>query len=192
MMGRPCKPTVVLEMSGAFKKNPQRRLARQNEPPTPRLFESAPPPQFLIQAPATGYQQAERWLREWKELEREAPHMGYQSRGSVITLCMIKAELWRLPTGDRRLEVLSDRENKLRSALGLTETSRPKVDTGNFYKKAGSGSGSVIAELAREARESAAARAAGEEEADQEPGEEEVDQEVWEEADQESRERDLA
>ena len=151
--GRPCKPTAVLEMSGAFKQNPSRRKARENEPETKRLFQSPPPPQFLIEAPATGYQQAERWLREWKELEREAPDMAYRSRGSAITLCMLKAELWRLPTGDKRLEVLSDRENKLRMALGLTETTRPKVDAGNFYKKADAGSGSALAGLAKESRE---------------------------------------
>jgi hypothetical protein len=150
-MGRPCKPTAVLEMNGAFKKNPNRRKARENEPKTTRLFASPPPEQFLIQAPATGYQQAERWLREWEELKLEAPDMSYASRGAIITLCMIKAEIWRLPAGSKRLETLSDRETKLRSALGLTETTRPKVNAG--YTNNNDGPGSALADLAKEGRE---------------------------------------
>jgi hypothetical protein len=149
-MGRPCKPTAVLEMSGAFKKHPERRKAREKEPSTTRLFASLPPAQFLIKAPDTGYQRAERWLREWEELKLEAPHMSYSSRGAVITLCMIKAEIWSLPTGSRRLEVLSDRETKLRSALGLTETTRPKVNAGYTNNN---GPGSALADLAKEGRE---------------------------------------
>jgi hypothetical protein len=149
-MGRPCKPTAVLEMSGSFKKDPQRRRARANEPKTTKLFASPPPDEFLIESPATGYQRAARWLREWKQLEIEAPDMSYSSRGSVITLCMIKAEIWSLPTGSRRLEVLSDRENKLRSALGLTETTRPKVNAGYTDNN---DSGSALASLAKEGRE---------------------------------------
>lgn len=149
-MGRPCKPTALLEMSGAFKKHPERRRARANEPKSTRLFDGPPPAQFLIKAPDTGYQRAERWLREWEELKLEAPDMSFSSRGSIITLCMLKAELWSLPTGSRRLEVLADRETKLRGSLGLTETTRPKVNAGYTDNN---GPGSALASLAKEGRE---------------------------------------
>jgi hypothetical protein len=42
MMGRPPKPTQVLEMSGAFKKNPQRKKARATEPVIDTLLGKPP------------------------------------------------------------------------------------------------------------------------------------------------------
>ena len=45
MAGRPRKPTAVLESKGAFKKDPQRKAARENEPP-PNGDIGAPPDYF--------------------------------------------------------------------------------------------------------------------------------------------------
>jgi hypothetical protein len=149
LRGRPPKPSHVLEMNGSFKHNPSRRRARQNEPKTGKLFDSAPPAEFLVEEPATGYQRAARLLREWNQLALEGPEIGYASRGTVISLCMVKAEMWLLPTGSKRLAQLTNTEDKLRSSLGLTEVSRPKVNAAN---NANPGRGSTLAGLAQERR----------------------------------------
>jgi hypothetical protein len=150
MRGRPCKPTAVLEINGTFRHNPSRKRARANEPKTAKLFDSPPPDQFLIQEPATGYQRAARLLKEWNELAIQAPDIGLRSRGTVITLCILKAEIWTQPQGSKLLPRLVDQENRLRVELGLTEISRPKVNAGN---NSNTGSGSTLAGLAQEGRD---------------------------------------
>jgi hypothetical protein len=150
LKGRPRKPSAVLEMNGSFAHNPSRRRERANEPKTEKLFSFPPPDRFLIQEPATGYQTAARRLQEWEELARQAPELGLRSRGTVITLCILKAEIWSLPVGSKLLPRLADQENRLRVELGLTEVSRSKVNAGS---NTNSGSGSALAGLAREGRE---------------------------------------
>jgi phage terminase small subunit len=71
-MGRPPKPTKLLEMSGAVKKNPQRYAARKREP-QPGDVLGPPPPHFLIQEPATGFQRAARLRGIWDELVAQVP-----------------------------------------------------------------------------------------------------------------------
>lgn len=148
--GRPPKPTRILEMSGSFKRNPKRRRERANEPESGKLFASAPPAEFLIAEPAMGYQRAARLLREWNQLALEGPDISYASRGTIISLCMIKADMWRLPEGSKRLSQLTNTEDKLRSSLGLTEVSRPKVNAAN---NRANGNRSGLAGLAQERRE---------------------------------------
>lgn len=150
LRGRPRKPTAVLEMNGSFAHNPGRRRERANEPKTRKLFEGPPPEQFMIQEPAMGFQRAARQLKEWNELALQAPDIGLRSRGTVITLCIIKAEIWQLGSGSKLLPRLADQENRLRVELGLTEISRSKVNAGT---NPNSGAGSALAGLAREARE---------------------------------------
>jgi hypothetical protein len=149
LRGRPCKPTAVLEMNGSFAHNPGRKRARANEPKTPKLFEGPPPDQFLIQEPAMGYQRAARLLKEWHELAQQAPDIGLRSRGTVITLCILKAEIWLQPQGSKLLPRLAEQENRLRVELGLTEISRPKVNAGS---NSNSGPSSTLAGLAQERR----------------------------------------
>jgi hypothetical protein len=147
--GRPRKPTRVLEMSGSLAKNPGRRRARENEPTSPLGF-GAPPPEFLLKSPEVGYQRAERLLREWEELKLEGPHICYGSRGTVISLCILKADIRRLPEGSKRLAPLLNTEDKLRSSLGLTEVTRSKVN--GSANPNGKQPGSTLASLAQEAR----------------------------------------
>lgn len=150
LKGRPPTPTRILEMRGSFRKNPQRRRTRANEPAeVGKCFAGPPPAEFLVEEPAMGYQRAQRLLKEWKQLALEGPDIGYASRGTVISLCMIKAEIWRLPEGSKRWAQLTNTEDKLRSSLGLTEVSRPKVNAGNSANS----SRSTLATLARERNE---------------------------------------
>jgi hypothetical protein len=150
LKGRPPKPTRVLEMSGSFQHNPSRKRARANEPQTGKCFASPPPPEFLISEPEIGYQFAARCLRQWEELAREGPYIGYGSRGTVISLCILKATMLRLPSGSKELSRLMNTEDKLRSSLGLTEVSRPKVNAGSDSNSA---RGSALAGLAQEIRD---------------------------------------
>ena len=54
-MARPRKPTAVLELTGAFKKDPQRKRARRGEPmPTGEI--GAPPTHFDARLKATWYE----------------------------------------------------------------------------------------------------------------------------------------
>ena len=45
-MGRPRKPSNILELSGAFDKNPNRRLERENEPDPGKPIKKTPPKYF--------------------------------------------------------------------------------------------------------------------------------------------------
>jgi len=151
LRGRPPKPSRVLEMNGSFKHHPDRKRARANEPVTGRCFASPPPREFLIPEPEMGYQRAARLLREWEQLALEGPEIGYSSRNTVISLCIVKAEIWKLPDGSKRLTQLINAEDKLRSSLGLTEVSRPKV---HGATNASNGRTSSLAGLAQESRNS--------------------------------------
>lgn len=147
--GRPPKPTHVLEMNGSFKHNPARRRARVNEPKTGKLFDSPPPEEFLIPEPETGYQWAARLLKEWNQLALEGPKIEYRSRGTVITLCRVTAEIATLPRGSKLLSSLAKTQSSLRVDLGLTETSGSKVYAGT---SSSSDRGSTLAGLAQERR----------------------------------------
>jgi hypothetical protein len=149
LKGRPPKPSRVLEMNGSFQHNPSRKRARANEPQTGKCFDSAPPPEFLIPEPELGYQFAARCLRQWQELALEGPYIGYGSRGTVISLCILKANMLRIASGSKELSRLMNTEDKLRSSLGLTEVSRPKVNAGSNPNSA---RGSALAGLAQEIR----------------------------------------
>lgn len=73
-MGRPRTPTAVLELTGAFKKDPQRRAARTNEPapegdlgPPPKHFNAdlaAVWKELAATCPAGVLTSADRWLVE--------------------------------------------------------------------------------------------------------------------------------
>jgi hypothetical protein len=136
-------------MSGSLAHDPSRRRARENEPESP-LGIGPPPPEFLIKAPEVGYQRAERLFREWEELKAEGPHICYGSRGTVVSLCILKADIRRLPEGSKRLPSLLNTEDKLRSSLGLTEVTRSRVN--GSANPNGKQPGSALATLAQEAR----------------------------------------
>lgn len=67
-MGRPRKPTRVLELSGAFKKNPQRRREREGEPEANEPL--GDPPDRLDEA------ERARWI----ELSRDYTWLGRADR----------------------------------------------------------------------------------------------------------------
>ena len=111
MSGRPRKPTRVLELTGAFKKDPQRRKDREGEPEV-----SAP-----LGAPPDQLDESER--ARWNEIKRTAPWLGAPDRGVVEQTC----RLWTL----MRSRKATTAEMKLLSTnftlLGMTPSSRSRV-----------------------------------------------------------------
>lgn len=112
-MGRPRKPTALLETAGAFAKNPQRRIARQGEPiPTGELGE---PPACLDREEKAA----------WRELAAEL-------QPGVAGNCDRSAfeELVKLKVGARRHRLSGTEQGLLLSYLskfGLTPSDRSKV-----------------------------------------------------------------
>jgi len=146
--GRPRTPTSILEGRGAYKRNPQRRRDRENEPEVTGGL-GPPPERFMIQEPESGYQEAARLRTLWQEIAEEGPYITSASRGTVETLCYIKSEIRRLPLGSKRLAQLANTEDKLRSSLGLTEAARSRV---NAPKNPAAAGQSALGALAQEAR----------------------------------------
>src|ERR1700678_4196096 len=119
-MGRPRKPTRLLELNGALKRNPQRYLDRANEPrPTSAVGD---PPEDFLRPHST---LAARHLRIWHELLAQAPH-------GVITGCdrMLLENTCRLQAqiecGERSAAVFNQVRSNL-ADLGMTPAGRSKV-----------------------------------------------------------------
>lgn len=71
MAGRPRKPTAVLELSGAFDKNPKRRAARADEPVVTEPL--GLPPSHLTQDEA----------KRWADIEKMCPWLRMPDRIAV-------------------------------------------------------------------------------------------------------------
>jgi hypothetical protein len=89
-MARPRKPTALLELTGALRKDPQRYRNRANEPrPTTAIGE--PPADFL--RPDSSL--AARHLRIWHELIEQAPPgvLTGCDRAILVSACRIQAAI---------------------------------------------------------------------------------------------------
>ncbi len=110
-MGRPRKPTRVLELQGAFKKDPQRRAARENEPEVTEPL--GPPPDKLNEAQSA----------RWREIESWCPWLTVADR----TTAEIAARLWQgMRDGTAKGPDLKTLLTCL-SHLGMTPVDRSKV-----------------------------------------------------------------
>ena len=114
-MGRPRKPTNILNLTGAFERNPARRAARANEPKD--LAGLGDPPKRL-----NGEQ-----LKAWSEIVENAPY-GVLTKGdrhSLEITSVLLAEFWEtgaLMTGTH-LNIL----NASLSKMGLNPSDRSRV-----------------------------------------------------------------
>lgn len=114
-MGRPRKPTNILNLTGAFDKNPARRKARANEPKD--LGELGDPPQRL---------NAEQ-LKAWNEIVENAAYgvLTKSDRHSLEITAVLLAEFWEtgaLMTGTH-LNILNTSLGK----MGLNPSDRSRV-----------------------------------------------------------------
>lgn len=118
-MARPRKPTAALELNGAFKKNPQRRKAREHEP-----------------KPSGPLGEAPSWLdrdekQTWRDLQAQLAHgvAGNSDAAAFATLCRLFTALKKDGIGGRAgltssmLSVM----NGLFTQFGMTPASRSKV-----------------------------------------------------------------
>jgi hypothetical protein len=127
-MSRPRKPTAALEASGAFKRNPQRRAARANEPvPTGPL--GNPPSHFnpyhveiwrelAAQAPPGVLTISDRWV-----LEICCTLMGKYRRGTATA-----GEMTRLMDCIRQIELTPS------SRSSVSSPKKPKEKANRFAR----------------------------------------------------------
>jgi hypothetical protein len=118
MAGRPRKPTAVLEMSGAYKKNPGRAAARGGEPTvTDGIGE---PPDFLL-IPGR-----ERELGCWREIVSEA-HPGVLSKADRIIVEIAARMLFKVRISIAKPADIKQLESCL-VRLGMTPIDRSRVN----------------------------------------------------------------
>jgi hypothetical protein len=113
MMGRPRTPTSTLELKGAFKKDPARGEARQNEPvPAGPLGD---PPEALTEAQKNC----------WREIAANA-HKGVLAQADrfLVEISAVLLEKWR--RGASNLGELIEL-GKCLGRMGLTPSDRSKV-----------------------------------------------------------------
>ena len=87
MPGRPPKPTAVLEMTGAARKNPKRMRERAGEPQSPGGL-GDPPERYLLEMPS-----AREKLAIWQECQAMWPWIGYSDRMTVEDICELTYKL---------------------------------------------------------------------------------------------------
>lgn len=85
-MGRPRTPTKILKALGAFEKDPQREREREGEPEGTGKLGKAPA-EFMIKAPACGYQRAERLRKIWRQAQLEWTWLNKTHRSLVARYC---------------------------------------------------------------------------------------------------------
>ena len=114
-MGRPRKPTNVLEMTGAFSKNPSRRKARSSEPS--QLEELGSVPKRLIN----------KQKEAWNEIASNCPHgvLTKADRHSLEMTAVLLAEFWE--TGVEMKGTHLSLLNTLLAKMGMNPSDRSRV-----------------------------------------------------------------
>lgn len=110
-MARPPKPTRVLELTGAFKRHPERKRAREHEPEPPLGI--GKPPNSL----------SESQKARWKEIAKACTWLTVADR----TIVEMTARLWQLmrdgAAGVGELKQLAVNLGR----LGMTPSDRSKI-----------------------------------------------------------------
>jgi len=113
IMARPRKPTAQLELEGAFKKNPQRKAAREGEPVVENPVGS-PPKHVSKQAALI-----------WRRVVKEAYWLRCTHRDVLEVFCVYKAAFEADPLAMMSAQV--GNMMKALTELGLTAASQSKV-----------------------------------------------------------------
>jgi hypothetical protein len=123
MAGRPPKPTALLLLTGAGRKNPARLKARANEPQPPNPNVGAPPAKWMIFHPDVGYQDAEKLRSIWDECVAMWPWMSFSDRAALKRYCelALKEEKHTASASDQRLA------HSICSDLGGTGAGRARL-----------------------------------------------------------------
>lgn len=110
-MGRPRKPTRMLELSGAFDKNPQRRRAREGEPRVDKPL--GPPPAYLDAS------EKERW----DDVAKMGPWLTASDRLPTEIVARLWARVVRREANPAEYKILESTA----AHLGLNPVDRTKV-----------------------------------------------------------------
>lgn len=110
-MGRPRKPTKVLELRGSFDKDPQRRKARQHEPKVDAPL--GPPPAYLDSSE----------VDRWADVAKMAPWLTVADRVPVEIVARLWARLVRREAATPEIKILESTA----AHLGLNPVDRTKV-----------------------------------------------------------------
>lgn len=118
-MARPRKPTAVLELNGAFKKDPKRRKGRENEPK----------PKAALGDPLPWLDRAEK--ATWRELHSLlAQGVGGDSDAAAFaTLCVLYSKLKKDRIGGRAGLTSSELSQMITlfGRFGMTPADRSKI-----------------------------------------------------------------
>jgi hypothetical protein len=123
MAGRPPKPTNLLELTGAFRKNPARRKARENEPQAPHI-PLAPPASYMRFHPELGYQKAEKLRAIWENCLTMWPWVTFSDRDAIEDYCDLK---YKKGEGIKLSGTELSAMIKIRTDLGGTGVGRAKL-----------------------------------------------------------------
>ncbi|HVJ09704.1 MAG TPA: hypothetical protein VM554_15105 [Acidisarcina sp.] len=123
MAGRPPKPTNLLQLTGAHKKNPKRAAARAGEP-TPDGPLGDPPSRWSAVFPEFDYQRCGELRELWREVQEMAPWLTSADRWTVESICELKLlERRRAIKPGERSEL-----GRLSGKCGLNPSDRVKVN----------------------------------------------------------------
>jgi hypothetical protein len=124
MAGRPPKPTNLLELTGAYRKNPKRRKTREGEPEPPKVPVGGPPAKWMIFHPDQGYQRAEKLRAIWANCLAMWPWVTFSDRDALEDYCRFKLELdaGRKISGAELSAMI-----RIRSELGGTGSGRARL-----------------------------------------------------------------
>ena len=122
MAGRPPKPTKLLELTGAFRKNPSRKKAREGEPESGDI--GGPPDEWMIFHPDIGYQRAEKLRQLWDRFVKMWPWLEYADRDALEQFCEYK--LARMEHRKLSGAEISDM-SRIRTELGGTGSGRARL-----------------------------------------------------------------
>jgi hypothetical protein len=127
MPGRPPTPTPILEARGAFRRNPSRGRARENEPrPTDPL---GPPPQEWLDKAAT-QDRFRKLVQAWEEIVAQAAFgvLTSADRDCVEAACYLKHKIREAARGYGKTTAgdFAQLKTYLRS-MGLTPEDRSRV-----------------------------------------------------------------
>jgi hypothetical protein len=126
-MGRPRKPTNVLELTGAFRKNPSRAAAREHEPrPADPLVK---PPASFNPETSTG----SRMLAIWHELVSQAPD-GVLTTADAFHVELTCRLMFQVRIGSGKAGDYAQL-NSLLGKMGLNPADRSKISVSNEPKE---------------------------------------------------------
>ena len=113
------KPTRILELSGAFKKNPQRKRERANEPI----------PDKPIGDPPTRLTKSQKTV--WRELVKQTVPgvLMLPDRALLSVVCILLDQFWRANSGECEKLLAGELTQMMRglSALGLSPVDRTRI-----------------------------------------------------------------